>query len=36
MLAAIRDSLAQGRTAISFGIIAPPEPGLLVGIEQIF
>ena len=33
MLAAIRDSLAQGRPAISFGIIGPPEPGLVVGCD---
>jgi hypothetical protein len=31
MLAAIRDSLSRGRPAISFGIIGPPEPGLVVG-----
>ena len=33
MLAAIRDSLAQGRPAISFGIIGPPEPGLVAGCD---
>jgi len=33
MLAAIRDSLARGRPAISFGIIGPPEPGLVVGCD---
>ena len=33
LLAAIRDSLAQGRPAISFGIIGPPEPGLVVGCD---
>jgi hypothetical protein len=33
MLAAIRDSLAQGRPLISFGIIGPPEPGLVVGCD---
>jgi hypothetical protein len=34
MLAAIRDSLAHGRPAISFGIIGPPEPGLVVGCDE--
>lgn len=33
MLAAIRDSLARGRPAISFGIIGPPEPGLVAGCD---
>ncbi len=33
MLAAIRESLAQGRPAISFGIIGPPEPGLVAGYD---
>lgn len=28
------DSLAQGRPAISFGIIGPPEPGLVVGYDE--
>jgi hypothetical protein len=31
MIAAIVESLAQGRPAISFGIIGPPEPGLVTG-----
>jgi len=34
MLAAIRESLAQGRPAISFGIIGPPEPGLVTGYDE--
>lgn len=34
MLAAIRESLAQGRPAISFGIIGPPEPGLVAGYDD--
>ncbi len=34
MLAAIADSLAQGRPAISFGIIGPPEPGLVTGYDE--
>ena len=34
MIAAIRESLAQGRPAISFGIIGPPEPGLVVGYDE--
>jgi hypothetical protein len=33
MVAAIVDSLAQGRPAISFGIIGPPEPGLITGYD---
>jgi hypothetical protein len=33
MLAAIRESLARGRPAIAFGIIGPPEPGLVVGCD---
>jgi hypothetical protein len=33
MLAAIQESLEQGRPAISFGIIGPPEPGLVVGCD---
>lgn len=31
MVAAIMESLARGRPAISFGIIGPPEPGLVTG-----
>jgi hypothetical protein len=34
MIAAIVESLAQGRPAISFGIIGPPEPGLVVGYDE--
>jgi hypothetical protein len=34
MRAAIRESLAQGRPAISFGIIGPPEPGLVAGYDE--
>lgn len=34
MLAAIRESLTQGRPAISFGIIGPPEPGLVTGYDE--
>jgi hypothetical protein len=34
MIAAIEASLALGRPAISFGIIGPPEPGLVVGYDQ--
>lgn len=31
MLAALRESLAQGRPAIAFGIIGPPEAGIVTG-----
>jgi hypothetical protein len=34
MLAAIQACLAQGRPAISFGIIGPPEPGLVAGYNE--
>jgi len=34
MVAAIADSLAQGHPAISFGIIGPPEPGLVAGYDE--
>ncbi len=34
MIAAIRESVAQGRPPISFGIIGPPEPGLVTGYDE--
>jgi hypothetical protein len=34
MVAEIAGSLARGRPAISFGIIGPPEPGLVVGYDE--
>ncbi|UCC63873.1 MAG: hypothetical protein JSV36_02095 [Anaerolineae bacterium] len=34
MIAAIKASLAQGRPVISFGIIGPPEPGLVTGYDE--
>jgi hypothetical protein len=34
MVTAIQESLAQGRPAISFGIIGPPEPGLVAGYDE--
>jgi hypothetical protein len=34
MLAAIQEGLAQGRPAISFGIVGPPEPGLVTGYDK--
>jgi hypothetical protein len=34
MIQAIKASLAQGRPAISFGIIGPPETGLVVGYAE--
>jgi hypothetical protein len=34
MIAAIMESLAEGRPAISFGIIGPPEPGLVTGYDE--
>jgi hypothetical protein len=34
MIGEIKASLAQGRPAISFGIIGPPEPGLVVGYDE--
>ena len=34
MIAGIKRSLAQGKPAISFGIIGPPEAGLVVGYEE--
>lgn len=34
MIAAILESLAQGRPVISFGIIGPPEPGLIAGYDE--
>jgi hypothetical protein len=34
MLAAIQACLAQGRPPISFGIIGPPEPGLVAGYDE--
>jgi hypothetical protein len=34
LIAAIKASLAQGRPAISFGIIGPPEPGLVTGCDE--
>jgi hypothetical protein len=33
IVAAIQGSLARGRPAISFGIIGPPEPGLVAGYD---
>ena len=34
MVAGIRKSLAQGKPAISFGIIGPPEAGLVTGYDE--
>ena len=34
MIAAIKKSLAQGKPAISFGIIGPPEAGLVTGYDE--
>ena len=34
MVAAIRDSLARGRPVIAFGIIGPPEAGIVAGYER--
>jgi hypothetical protein len=34
MIAAIADSISRGRPAISFGILGPPEAGLVVGYDE--
>jgi hypothetical protein len=34
MIAAIVESLAQGRPVISFGITSPPEAGLVTGYDE--
>ena len=34
MLDAIRDSIARGRPAIDFGVVGPPEAGLITGYDQ--